>query len=290
MSRDLLLFRVASAALRGAPIGPTSRAAYGVGRWFAPRVPGTSALIENLRIAGAEDPHEQARKGIGYYAKYWVDTFKLPTLHPRIIDRRFSFVGYHHILDVQQAGATPVMVLPHLGSWEWAAAWLGMVDGNPVTAVVEKLEPADVFEWFRSTREAYGVDVVPLGSDALRVLMATAAQSNSIICLVADRDIAGTGVEVEFFERRTTIPGGPALLSLRSGCPLLPVVIYDRGSTRECRVHPPIWPRRTGRLRDDVALTTQRIAGELEQLISAEPTQWHVLEPLWPETRPGDGS
>jgi KDO2-lipid IV(A) lauroyltransferase len=120
--------------------------------------------------------------------------------------------------------------------------------------------------------------------------MATAAQGGSIICLVADRDITRTGVEVEFFKRRTTIPGGPALLSLRSGCPLLPVAIYDRGSTRECRVHAPIWPQRTGRLREDVALTTQQVAAELQGLISADPAQWHVLSALWPEAPPGKGT
>lgn len=287
MNRDLLLLRVASAILRAAPVGVTADVARRIGQWFAPRIAGTATLADNLEVTGAQDSNRAARRGIGYYAKYWVDTLKLPTLAPRVIDRRFSFIGYHHILDVQHSGATPVMVLPHLGSWEWAAAWLGMVDKQAVTAVVEKLEPPELFEWFRSTREAYGVEVVPLGSDALRVLMAAAAQGDSIICLVADRDIAGNGVAVDFFGRRTTLPGGPALLSLRGGCPLLPVAIYDRGSTRECRVQPPIWPQRSGRLREDVALTTQQIAAELERLIRVDPAQWHVLSHIWPETETG---
>jgi KDO2-lipid IV(A) lauroyltransferase len=239
-------------------------------------------------MAGTQDPAGLARKGIGFYAKYWVDTLKLPRQRSEVIDRRFSFVDYHHILDVQQSGATPIVVLPHLGSWEWAAAWLGMVDEQRVAAVVEKLEPPALFEWFRATREAYGVEVIPLGPDAFKTLMVKAKLGDSVICLVADRDIAGTGVEVDFFGHATALPGGPAVLSLRSGSPLLPVAVYDRGSTRECRIHPPLWPERSGRLRDDVVLTTQRVARELEHLISEAPAQWHVLSEIWPQLESSD--
>jgi hypothetical protein len=39
--------------------------------------------------------------------------------------------------------------------------------------------------------------------------------------VLSDRDIQGGGVEVEFFGERTTLPGGPATLSLRTGAPVL---------------------------------------------------------------------
>jgi len=275
---------MASAVLRVVPLGMASRMASRLGELVAGRFAATSTtgFANNLKVVGAEHPDRDARKGFGFYARYWVDMLKLPTLDSRVIDRRFSFIGYHHILDVQHAGAAPIMVLPHLGSWEWAAAWLGVVDGQSVTAVVEKLEPQGLFDWFRKTREAYGVRVIPLDSSAFRVLMAAATEGNSVICLLADRDISGTGVEVDFFGERAKLPGGPGLLSLRTGSPLLPVVIYDRGATRECRVLAPLWPERTGRLREDVSLTTQRMAGELECLISGDPAQWHVLSEIWP--------
>ncbi|MFW2380366.1 MAG: hypothetical protein ACN4GZ_01310 [Acidimicrobiales bacterium] len=283
---------MASAALRVVPLGVASRMARWLGEWAAGRfsATATSGLAHNLRVVGTALPARGARKGYGFYARYWVDMLKLPTLKPRVIDRRFSFIGYHHILDVQHAGATPIMVLPHLGSWEWAAAWLGVVDGQSVTAVVEKLKPPGLFDWFRSTREAYGVRVVPLDPDAFRTLMTAATDGDSIICLLADRDISGTGVEVDFFGERASLPGGPALLSLRTGSPLLPVAIYDRGATRECRVLAPLWPERTGRLREDVSLTTQRMAVELECLISEDPVQWHVLSEIWPLAESGTAS
>ena len=279
---DLALLTSGSALLRLVSVGFAGRAAHRIGRTLAGRIGGTKALQRNLSTVGIADPEAAARRGIGAYAKYWVDTLRLPNLSGAAIDRRFSFLDYHYILDVQQAGKTPIMVLPHLGSWEWAAAWLGKVDGQQVMAVVERIEPEEVFQWFQHTREEYGVDVVPLGPDALTTLMLAVKQNTSIICLVADRDIAGNGVAVDFFAKTASMPAGPALLSLRSGCPLLPVAVYDRGETRQCRVGPPLWPQRHGKLREDVQRITQTVASELEVLIAEAPDQWHVLSDIWP--------
>lgn len=247
----------------------------------APHLPGTETLRQNLAQTGVEFPRAAATAGIGNYARYWIDTLALPTMPTVELDRRFSYLNYHHIREVQREGQTPIMVLPHLGSWEWAAAWLGRVADQHVIAVVERLSDESVFDWFVSTRSSYGVDVIPLGPTAMAKLVAATKGSNRIICLLADRDIAGNGVEVDFFGARASFPAGPALLSLRSGNPLLPVAIYDDGRTRRCQVLPPIWPHRNGRLKDDLISTTQGVAKQLEALIAAAPDQWHVLSPVW---------
>lgn len=282
------LLRLGTQFARAVPLDVAAAGADRIGRWYAPRLAGARRLSANLARAGVADPEESARRGTGYYGRYWVDTFRLPTLSRTVIDRRFSYTGYHHILDVQRAGRTPIMVLPHLGSWEWAAAWLGRVVDQHVIAVVERLRPPEVFEWFADLRASYGVEIVPLGSDAMTRLVQAVQEQAGIICLVADRDLAGKGSPVEFFGHRTTLPSGPALLSLRTGSPLLPVAIYDRGRTRRCVVQPPIWPQRDGTLRADVSALTQRMADALAALIAQDPAQWHVLSPIWTDHRRGD--
>lgn len=275
------LLRLGTQVARAVPLDVATAGADRIGRWYAPRLVGARHLSANLACVGVADPDESARRGIGYYGRYWVDTFRLPTLSRTVIDRRFSYTGYHHILDVQRSGRTPIMVLPHLGSWEWAAAWLGRVVDQHVIAVVERLRPDEVFRWFAEVRASYGVEIIPLGADAMTRLVQAVRDQAGIICLVADRDLAGNGSPVEFFGRRTTMPWGPALLSLRTGSPLLPVAIYDRGRTRRCIVEPPIWPKRDGTLRADATVLTQRVADALEALIARDPLQWHVLAPVW---------
>lgn len=220
-------------------------------------------------------------RGIGSYGRYWAESFRLPNLSANTVDKGFSVVGYDNIQSSLDAGLGPILVLPHLGGWEWAAAWLSRVMGVEVTAVVEKLEPADVFDWFVELRQSYGIEVIPLGPKAMASLV-KAVKAKRIVCLLSDRDLSGNGIEVEFFGERTTLPAGPALLARRTGAPLLPTAVYFRDKGHLGHVGAPIWASQDVKLRDDMARVTQELAGALEDLIRAAPDQWHLLEPNWP--------
>jgi KDO2-lipid IV(A) lauroyltransferase len=152
---------------------------------------------------------------------------------------------------------------------------------HPISVVVEALDPPEVFAWFKDLREQLGMQVIALGPDA-GTLVVRALKANHVVCLLSDRAIGGSGVEVEFFGERTLLPAGPATLALRTGAPLLPTAIYFRGRVHEGVVRPAVPLDREGRLRDDVARVTQRLAHELEALIRAAPEQWHLLQPNWP--------
>src|SRR5690606_29167872 len=97
------------------------------------------------------------------YARYWAESFRLPDLSPAEIDGGFAFEGYGHVVAAREAGSGVIAAIPHLGGWEWAAFWLTQVEDTPVTAVVEALEPPELFEWFVAFRRSLGMDVVPLG-------------------------------------------------------------------------------------------------------------------------------
>jgi KDO2-lipid IV(A) lauroyltransferase len=233
---------------------------------------------------GPGDLRRLSRRGFGSYGRYWAESFALPSLDRRTIDDGLSFEGFEHILDALDAGTGPVVVLPHLGGWEWAAAWLAKVAEIPVAAVVETLEPPDLFEWFVELRRQMGIEVIPLGPSAA-ALAANAVLERKVLCLVADRDLSGKGVEVRLFGETTTLPAGPALLARRLGAPLLPTAVYFRRHDRWCRVGEPIDTTARSDLRADVTRITREVATVLEDLIDAAPDQWHLLAPNWPSDR-----
>ena len=110
-----------------------------------------------------------------------------------------------------------------------------------------------------------------------------AVRQGRTVGLVADRDILGSGVEVEFFGETTTLPAGPAVLALRTGVPLLPCAIYfDGPDGHRVVIRPPLAVAREGGFREDVQRVTQVLAHELEELIRAAPEQWHLMQPNWP--------
>lgn len=223
-----------------------------------------------------------AQQAFDSYARYYVESFRLPSLSKRTVARSFSVDGFDHIPAALEQGNGCIFALPHLGGWEWAGRW--MTDkGYKLTVVVEALEPPELFEWFADLRKELGMTVVPTGPNAGAEVM-KALRANEIVCLLCDRDIDRNGVEVEFFGERTTLPAGPAMLGLRVGAPVLPVGVYftPAYNGHQAVVRPPLSMERQGGLRDDVARITQNLAHELEFLIRRAPEQWHLFQPNWP--------
>jgi KDO2-lipid IV(A) lauroyltransferase len=215
------------------------------------------------------------------YARYWMESFRLSTTDRARLEAGMSWEGVGFVEDGLTAGKGVIMALPHLGGWDFGGAWFASA-GYPATVVVEALDPPELFEWFAAFRRSMGLTVVPHGPDSGGAVL-RALKANELVGLLCDRDIARTGVDVEFFGERTTLPAGPATLAIRTGAPLLPTAVYFEGRGHHGVVRPPIpIERRGGGLREDVARITQALAHELEALIRRAPEQWHLMQPNWP--------
>ncbi len=227
-----------------------------------------------------------SRRTFDSYARYWCDGARLPYENEAGVRARWQLLeGEEHLRAAMERGRGIVMALPHVGSWEWGGYWLGL-EGMPMTAIVERLEPEELFEWFVAKRAAMGLTAVPLGEGSSSALL-RALKANQIAGLVSDRDMVGNGVEVEFFGEKTTLPAGAATLALRTGAPLLPVVVYSGpGNWHTGVVHAPLDTSRRGRMREDIARVTQDLATTFEYDIRARPEQWHLFQPNWPSDPP----
>ena len=238
-----------------------------------------------LRVRGSGLSQKERRKAVGEvfasYAEYWFRSFRLPGMAPEDLESRFTIEGYHHVIEARESGPGPILALPHLGCWEWAGFWLSRIQGLEVAAVAEEINPPELFAWFVDLRAKFGLTIIPLDSQAgVSVLKAIAG--GQVVCLLSDRLVGGTGIDVKFFGETTSIPAGPAVLALRSGAPIIPVGVYDTPNGCHAIVRPPIGVRRTGKFRDDVTQMTEDLVVELEILIRHDPSQWHLLQPNWP--------
>ena len=223
------------------------------------------------------------------YAHYWVNTFRLVDMTKQELKSTFTHDGWELIETALKKDSGVILVLPHLGAWDWGGLWISKIKGVSVSAVVEPLEPPELFEWFKRSRNALGMDIISLGSDAGSQIL-KAISDKQLIVLVSDRDVGGSSVEVEFFGEKTLLPAGPATLSLRTGATLLPVAIYNKEDGCHGVVRPAIPLERKGKFRSDVKRITQTIADEMELLIRKAPEQWHLMQPNWPsDSQPEKG-
>jgi len=219
------------------------------------------------------------------YARYWHELFRLADLTPARRREGLVLEGTGVIDTALARGRGVILALPHLGNWDFAGAGMAAY-GYRMSAVTEVVEPPALFDWFVRTRERIGIRVIPLGPDsATRITRHLAA--GRVVCLLADRDLSGTGIEVEFFGERTTVPGGPALLALRTGAPLVAGAAYFAdGSGHVGRFLAEIPTHREGRMRDDVTRVTRALVREMEAAIRVAPEQWLLMQPNWPSDRP----
>lgn len=281
-------YRLASLAARGLPGVAAQFVAPTIG--FGASVLSSDRRAMITRHIRRADPtlgglrlRRATQEAFDSYSRYFIESFRLPHLSPRAVERGMRVQGFEHVEEALAVGRGVILALPHLGGWEWAGRW--MVDrGHGLTVVVEQLEPPELFEWFVDLRAKLGMNVVPLGPTAGREVLA-ALKRNDVVCLLSDRDIHGSGIPVEFFGEVTTLPAGPVTLALRAGAPVLPTAVYftDRTDGHLGVVRPPLDLARSGEgLRTDVAAGTRQLAAELEHLIRRAPHQWHLFQPNWP--------
>ena len=284
-------FKLASLVARVVPLTVLSGAAFGVGSSLARAMKQNRSMV--MRHLQRVDPSLSGKRlqvatqqAFASYTRYYLETFRLTSLSKQQIALGHHVEGFQHIEDSSAKGKGTILALPHMGGWEWSGRWL-IDQGYQLTAVVERLENTELFEWFVEMRSKYGVNVIALTDDA-GIAVGKALRDNHVVSLLCDRDIPKdgqrTGVQVQFFGETTTVPAGPAFFALRTGAQLLPMATFftPGANGHKSVVRPALVVERQGSLREDVARITQVLTTEIESLIRQAPEQWHLFQPNWP--------
>jgi KDO2-lipid IV(A) lauroyltransferase len=107
-----------------------------------------------------------------------------------------------------------------------------------------------------------------------------------MVALAADRDLAGDGIEVQMFGHLTTLPAGPAALSLLTGRPLMVATCTREAPERFVGRGWPVEAELTADRRADTAALTRAVAARLEEAIALAPEQWFaIFQPYWSDQR-----
>ncbi|WP_406115873.1 phosphatidylinositol mannoside acyltransferase [Streptomyces sp. NBC_01014] len=241
-----------------------------------------SNLARVVPDAGPERLAELSRAGMRSYMRYWMESFRLPAWSEQRVRTGFDVQDVHHLTDGLAAGKGVVLALPHMGNYDLAGAWVTTELAVPFTTVAERLKPETLYDRFVAYREGLGMEVLPHTGGSAFGTLARRLRDGGLVCLVADRDLSASGVEVTFFGEATRMPAGPALLAQQTGALLLPVTLwYDDSPVMRGRVHPPVEVPETGTRPEKTSVMAQALADAFATGIAEHPEDWHMLQRLW---------
>ncbi len=282
-----LLFRTAAAVIAASPPRIRYPAAALAGRACYYLMPRTRRVaLENYAQVLGGTPSEArvkrvARHAFGNYAKMVADFILMPSLSAPDIRRMIEAQGIEHLDQALAGGRGAILVVPHLGSWDLAAA-AASVHGYVINAVTETLRLSPLNRLIVRARERIGMRVVPAQPNPVRRLL-QALRRNEPVALVCDlnKGQAG-GIPVTFFNRPTMLPGGPVALALKTGAPIVPVWARRLPNNRYvAQVEPALPLRQTGDPQLDIRANMEGIVDFFERAIRAAPDQWYVFMPVW---------
>jgi KDO2-lipid IV(A) lauroyltransferase len=233
-------------------------------------------LRRNLTAAvGTPADDALLRAALASYLRNFYEVLALPAWSRAEVVKRVTTAG-EDTLRTAFATRGAVVALPHSGNWDLAGAW-ACYTGMPVTTVAEQLGEAE-YAAFVSFREGLGMRVLSHQDPTTLPTLIRAVSEHRLVCLVADRDLPGSGVPVSWRDQQVTMPGGPALVARRSGAALFPAVCAFTPTGMRITFGDVV-PERPGRA--GLQAMTQDVATFFAEQIARQPEDWHMMQPFF---------
>ena len=226
-----------------------------------------------------------SREVMRSYARYYLETFRMQVIGvERIADGMHVNTDQADLtLEYMKNGRGVIFALPHMGDFEQAGLWINHYGAGSFTTVAERLEPEAVFQKWLDFRQGLGMEVLPTtGGPHPFGVMAQRLRAGKLVCLVADRDLSDTGVEVDFFGEKALLPAGPASLAIQTGAALMPVSCwFEGGDEWGAHIYDEIPVPADGTRKEKAAAMTQAMAAVFEDAIREHPEDWHMLQKVF---------
>ncbi|MEW5895274.1 MAG: lysophospholipid acyltransferase family protein [Candidatus Omnitrophota bacterium] len=242
------------------------------------------AVHDNLFVIlnDHEKAHQIAREVFQNFGKYLTEFFRMEKFTEAFVKQNVVLENRELLEEGLKKGRGVIIMTAHIGNWELGGLALSRF-GFPLTAIALPHRERSVNELFNHQRESAGVTVVPVHS-AIRRCIRTLKQ-NGIIALLADRDFSATGIPMDFFNRRTMIPRGPAMFAYRTGATVLPMFLTRNpdGTFRISISEPldlPDDPQKMDEREFNHHFAKQQVTA-LEKAIKRNPSQWLVFRKFW---------
>ncbi|MFA6101024.1 MAG: lysophospholipid acyltransferase family protein [Victivallaceae bacterium] len=175
-----------------------------------------------------------------------------------------------------------IIITAHYGNWEVAGTAYAEKTGNPMVSIMRPFNNPLIGRYILRNRESGLHQSIPKEGGIKGLLRAL--KDGKTIAILADQHAGSSeGVETVFFGQPCRTHSSPALLHLKTGVPVMPVVTRrrDNNFNFEFVLGELIRYTPTGDKGNDIKTVTQMYTTALEKLIAEQPEQWMWVHRRW---------
>ncbi len=244
-------------------------------------------VLSNLFLAfkGEKDPEEIERLAKEVFFNFSLTPLETLYGYARPFDQfvlKIEIRGREHLEKALAQKRGVIGLGLHLGPFTLVGARLAL-EGYPFNLIINEGNFPRLWKILGDYQRSIGQNPFPPKPASVSVKKSlNALRRNEILYLVADEQQIRGGLPVPFFGQTVYSAPGPAIFSLKTGAPILPMfIVREAGTPRTLQIGSPVEVERTSDEKKDTERLTAELTRVIEEIVRQYPSQWPWLNRRW---------
>jgi Kdo2-lipid IVA lauroyltransferase/acyltransferase len=241
-------------------------------------------VLENLKLSFPEYSEDKIRKiAFQCYQSFAItlgELLAIPWLNQKKMKAMINCKNPGLIVKHYNENKGVILLSAHFGNWEYIALSVSLQIDLPFHVIVKPQRNPYVTKWLETARTKWINKIIPSGM-SVRTVYKELLEKN-IVAMVADQRGPRDGIKLDFMGRPAMFFTGPAILSLKTGAPMLySIPVRQKDYTYKAEIFEISKENLPEKENDAVEELTRRHKTYLEKFIRENPEQWFWMHKRW---------